>query len=127
MAKKGWEKNNTTFFYRRTSSSATLRPPTTQLLSSPAATTSKTLKGRSSPVIPTCINKQRPPEESLKLLPENFRVPEIVFTPQMKCHFDRLSALVKGHLTRRLLKTEKVQRIIRCQSFEYFTTHASAI
>jgi hypothetical protein len=59
------------------------------------------------------VNKVRPPVEKLKQLPPDFSVPEVAFTPQMKCRFDRLSALVKGHLTRQLLRTERVQRIIR--------------
>ncbi|XP_078319855.1 uncharacterized protein LOC111119859 isoform X3 [Crassostrea virginica] len=41
------------------------------------------------------------------------RIPDRVFDDDIQPCFDRVSACVKGYLTRRLLKTEKVQEIIR--------------
>ncbi len=49
----------------------------------------------------------------MKELPPNFHVPDVAYTPEMKYRIDRLSAMAKGHLTRRLLQTERVQRVIR--------------
>ena len=64
----------------------------------------------SSPVIPTVKPKIDP--NSLKL-PPNYHLPEAVRTPENNVRFEKLSALIKGHLTRRLLKTQKVQNIIQ--------------
>ncbi|XP_062593195.1 uncharacterized protein LOC134254674 isoform X2 [Saccostrea cucullata] len=41
------------------------------------------------------------------------RIPEKAFDDDMQPCFDRVSACVRGYLTRRLLKTEKVQEIIK--------------
>ncbi|XP_061175189.1 uncharacterized protein LOC133184238 isoform X1 [Saccostrea echinata] len=41
------------------------------------------------------------------------RIPDKAFDDDMQPCFDRVSACVKGYLTRRLLKTEKVQEIIK--------------
>ncbi|KAK3090992.1 hypothetical protein FSP39_016305 [Pinctada imbricata] len=38
---------------------------------------------------------------------------DLAYSPEMKRYFDRVSACVKGYLTRRLIKTEKVQEIIK--------------
>ena len=62
-----------------------------------------------SPVIPT-VKPRFEPEELI--LPENYHVPEDAKTPENNMRFEKLSALIKGHLTRRLLKTAKVQNII---------------
>ena len=35
-----------------------------------------------------------------------------VYSPEMQAKFDRVSAAVKGYLTRRLMRTQKVQSII---------------
>jgi hypothetical protein len=62
-----------------------------------------------SPVIPTVKPKIDP--DSL-ILPPDYHMPEDAKTPTNNLRFERLSALIKGHLTRRLLKTGKVQQII---------------
>lgn len=41
------------------------------------------------------------------------RIPDRVFDDDLQPCFERVSAYVKGYLTRRLLKTEKVQEIVR--------------
>jgi hypothetical protein len=43
-----------------------------------------------------------------------------VFDPAMQPKFDKVSAAVKGYLTRRLLKTPKVQEIIQKLSVSHF-------
>ena len=63
-----------------------------------------------SPVVPALPMYLRP--ES-RILPSNFKVPEEVFTDErLLAGFCRFSAVVKGYLTRRLLRTDRVQRII---------------
>ncbi|XP_060571470.1 transcriptional regulator ATRX-like isoform X2 [Ruditapes philippinarum] len=42
-----------------------------------------------------------------------YTIPDAVFDPAMQPKFDKVSAAVKGYLTRRLLKTPKVQEIIQ--------------
>ena len=63
-----------------------------------------------SPVVPALPMYLRP--ES-RILPSNYQVPPEVYTND-KLHkgFCRLSGIVKGFLIRRLMKTERVQRII---------------
>ena len=60
-------------------------------------------------MIPT-VKPRFEPEELI--LPENYHVPEDAKTPENNMRFEKLTALIKGHLTRRLLKTYKVQNII---------------
>ena len=63
-----------------------------------------------SPVIPALPMYLRP--ES-RILPSNFQIPPEVFTDEkIQKGFSKFSALIKGHLTRRLMKTDRVQRII---------------
>ena len=72
--------------------------------------TTFTLMARTkSPVIPTVKPKIDP--QSL-ILPETYDLPVAAKTPENHVRFEKLSALIKGHLTRRLLKTGKVQGII---------------
>ncbi|CAL8090044.1 unnamed protein product [Orchesella dallaii] len=66
----------------------------------PADARSPLLKGL---VFPDPLDKPRPP----------IRIPTKAFDASMKPKFDRLSAAVKGYLTRRLLHTEKVQIIVQ--------------
>ncbi|ODN04956.1 hypothetical protein Ocin01_01741 [Orchesella cincta] len=54
-------------------------------------------------VFPDPLDKPRPP----------IRIPPKAFDASMKPKFDRLSAAVKGYLTRRLLHTEKCQIIVQ--------------
>ena len=63
-----------------------------------------------SPVVPALPMHLRP--ES-RILPPNFQVPPEAFT-DVRLHkgFCKFSALIKGHLTRRLMKTDRIQRII---------------
>ena len=63
-----------------------------------------------SPVVPALPMYLRP--ES-RILPSNYQIPSEVFTNE-RYHqgFCMLSAMVKGFLIRRLMKTERVQRII---------------
>ena len=71
---------------------------------------SHTLHRSTSPVIPALPMYLRP--ES-RILPANFQIPPEVFTDErLQKGFCRLSAIIKGHLTRRLMKTDRVQRII---------------
>lgn len=68
------------------------------------------LKRSTSPVVPALPMYLRP--ES-RILPANFQVPEEVFTDErLRAGFCRFSAVIKGYLTRRLLRTDRVQRII---------------
>ena len=63
-----------------------------------------------SPVIPALPMYLRP--ES-RILPSNFHVPSEVFTDaRLHKGFCKISALVKGHLIRRLMKTDRVLRVI---------------
>ena len=79
--------------------------------SSSAATLTSVIdaKRSESPVIPTVKVKIEP--KSLKL-PDDYKLPEAAKTPENNVRFGRLSALIKGHLTRRLLKSARVQSII---------------
>lgn len=80
-------------------------------MSSTASSSATVTTQRSkSPVIPTVKVKVEP--SSLQL-PKNYELPDAAQTPEYTVRFDKLSALIKGHLTRRLLKTEKVQNIVR--------------
>ena len=67
-------------------------------------------KRSTSPVVPALPMYLRP--ES-RILPSDFHVPEEVFTNErLRAGFCRFSAVIKGYLTRRLLRTDRVQRII---------------
>ena len=63
-----------------------------------------------SPVIPTVKVKIDP---ASLVLPQDYHLPDAARTPENNVRFEKLSALVKGHLVRRLMKTEKVQGIIQ--------------
>ena len=76
---------------------------------SQVSSTSTLINRTNSPVIPTVKPKLDP--QSL-ILPENYELPVVAKTPENHVRFEKLSALIKGHLTRRLLKTNKVQGII---------------
>ena len=76
---------------------------------SQVSTTSTLMARTKSPVIPTVKPKIDP--QSL-ILPETYDLPVAAKTPENHVRFEKLSALIKGHLTRRLLKTGKVQGII---------------
>jgi len=62
-----------------------------------------------SPVIPTVKPQFEP---SSWTLPPDYHLPEATKTPEYNVRFEKLSALIKGHLVRRLMKTDKVQGII---------------
>ncbi len=64
---------------------------------------------RKSPVLPTLKPEVEP---SSLILPANYQMPEAAQTPENSVRFEKLSALIKGYLTRRLLKTEKVRTIV---------------
>ena len=74
-------------------------------------TTSKSINRIPSPVIPTV--RPPPPDPSSLILPTNYSIPDDAKTPENSIRFEKLSALVKGHLTRRLMRTQKVQDIIK--------------
>ena len=76
---------------------------------SQVSSTSTLIHRSKSPVIPTVKPKLDP--QSL-ILPESYDLPVAAKTPENHVRFEQLSALIKGHLTRRLLKTSKVQNII---------------
>lgn len=59
------------------------------------------------PVLRSPVKQPSLPQKSGR-----YSIPEKALDPAMKPCFDRVSACVKGYLTRRLLKTEKVQEII---------------
>ena len=63
-----------------------------------------------SPVIPTVKVKIDP---ASLVLPQDYHLPDAARTPENNVRFEKLSALAKGHLIRRLMKTEKVQGIIQ--------------
>jgi hypothetical protein len=65
--------------------------------------------GRSlSPVVPAVAAHIRPPS----ILAPDYALPEDALSPAMHPLFCRLSALAKGYLTRRLLRTHKVETVI---------------
>ena len=82
-------------------------PPTSSIITP----TSKNIIRIPSPVIPTV--RPPPPDPSTLILPTNWNLPEEAQTPENSIRFEKLSALVKGHLTRRLMRTQKVQDIIK--------------
>jgi len=65
--------------------------------------------GSTSPLIPTVAMHLRPESRQL---PEGFAFPEEVYTDANRRRLDKLTAMAKGHLTRKLLKTDKVQSIV---------------
>ncbi len=91
-------------------------PPVRQSVASEATLTPTTpnlntaIRRSTSPLIPTVKPKIDP--ESLSL-PQDYQLPDAASTPVNRYRFERLSAIVKGHLTRRLLKTERVQGIVQ--------------
>ena len=66
-------------------------------------------KRSTSPVIPTVAMHLRPESRAL---PEGFSFPDEVHLEENHRKFCRLSALAKGYLTRKLMKTDKVQGIV---------------
>merc|ERR1711971_1476883 len=62
-----------------------------------------------SPVIPTVKPQFEP---SSWTLPPDYHLPEATKAPEYNVRFEKLSALIKGHLVQRLMKTAKVQGVI---------------
>jgi hypothetical protein len=66
------------------------------------------LKRSASPVVPAAAARFR----SMSTLPPEYSFPEEALRPEMHAKFCRLSACGKGFLTRRLLRTDKVQSLV---------------
>ena len=64
--------------------------------------------GSVSPVVPAVAAHLRP----VSTLPEGYTFPAEALAPEMQPRFSRLTAVARGHLTRRLLSTHKVEGII---------------
>ena len=69
-----------------------------------------------SPVIPTVKPVIEP---SSLILPNDYKLPVATQTPENSVRFEKLSALIKGHLTRRLLKTAKVQGMLLRSNLDF--------
>ncbi len=62
-----------------------------------------------SPVVPAAASRLRP----ISTLPPDFSTPEVAFSPEMHAKFCLVTAAARGFLTRRLLRTLRVQAIIK--------------
>ena len=90
---------------------ADLESNLTSINTEPPNIPSKNMNRIPSPVIPTV--RPPPPDPATLILPTNYHLPDEAQTPENSIRFEKLSALIKGHLTRRLMKTQKVQSIIQ--------------
>ena len=92
---------------KRGESSATLTVETVDTNETPVES-AREAAGSVSPVVPAVAAHLRP----VSTLPEGYTFPAEALAPEMQPRFSRLTALARGHLTRRLLSTHKVEGII---------------